>query len=83
MASQKTSVFMNGRSQAVRIPANLRLQGKQVYIRRDPHTGDIVLTEPSRKRSLKDVLDAIASDPFPEDFLAERNQGELKERESL
>jgi antitoxin VapB len=80
---QKTTVFMNGRTQAVRIPAHLRFKGKQVYIRRDPHTGDLVLTEMTKRRSLKKLLEDIARDPFPEDFLADRNQGTYKERESL
>lgn len=78
---QKTTVFMNGRSQAVRIPANLRLKGKQVYIRRDPHSGDLVLAETNRKRSLKDILDEFAREPFPSDFLEDRNQGTDKDRE--
>ena len=78
---QKTIVFMNGRSQAVRIPANLRLKGKQVYIRRDPYSGDLVLSEMDRRRHLRDVLDRIAHDPFPEDFLADRNQGVNQERD--
>ena len=38
-----TTLFMNGRSQAVRLPKELRLPGKEVSIRR---LGDGVLIEP-------------------------------------
>lgn len=38
-----TSLFMNGRSQAVRLPKELRLPGKEVSIRR---LGSGVLIEP-------------------------------------
>jgi antitoxin VapB len=80
---QKAKIFMSGNSQAVRLPKNFRFKGKEVYIRRDPYTREIVLTEINRKRSLKDVLDAITRDPFPEDFMADRNQGEFSKREPL
>ena len=35
-------LFRNGRSQAVRLPADLRFEGSEVYIRRDEVTGDAV-----------------------------------------
>lgn len=38
-----TTVFLNGRSQAVRIPKALRFEGKEVTVRR---LGDGVLLEP-------------------------------------
>jgi len=38
-----TTLFMNGRSQAVRLPKDLRLPGKEVSIRR---LGSGVLIEP-------------------------------------
>lgn len=38
-----TKIFLNGRSQAVRIPKELRFEGKEVTIRR---LGDGVLLEP-------------------------------------
>lgn len=37
-------LFMNGRSQAVRLPAEFRFEGKEVYVRKDPKTGDIILS---------------------------------------
>jgi hypothetical protein len=35
---QKARVFMNGRSQAVRIPFEYRFTSDEVYIRRDPQS---------------------------------------------
>jgi antitoxin VapB len=37
------SIFLSGRSQAVRLSANYSFQGSQVYIRRDFATGDVIL----------------------------------------
>ncbi|MFT5467286.1 MAG: antitoxin VapB [Verrucomicrobiales bacterium] len=40
-------LFMNGRSQAVRLPKEFRFEGKEVSIRKD---GDSVVLEPIEKR---------------------------------
>lgn len=37
-------LFRNGRSQAVRLPAEYRFEGSEVYVRRDPATGDVILS---------------------------------------
>ena len=37
-------LFKNGRSQAVRLPKEFRFEGKEVAIRRDPETGEVVLS---------------------------------------
>ena len=42
-------LFKNGRSQAVRLPAEFRFEGDEVLIRRDPVTGDVVLSPHKRK----------------------------------
>ena len=41
---QTAKTFMTGRSQAVRLPAEFRFDTDEVYIRRDPVTGDVVLS---------------------------------------
>jgi antitoxin VapB len=43
------SVFTNNRSQAVRLPAEYRFEGDEVLIRRDPVTGDIILSPRNKK----------------------------------
>lgn len=41
---QTAKIFMTGRSQAVRLPAEFRFDTDEVYIRRDPQTGDVLLS---------------------------------------
>ena len=72
---QKAKLFMNGRSQAVRLPAAFRFDTTEVYIRRDPRTGDIIL---SRKPPTWDgFFAALERAKVPDDFLSkeERAQG--------
>ncbi len=45
---QTAKLFKNGRSQAVRLPAEFRFEGDEVLIRRDPVTGDIILSPRSK-----------------------------------
>ena len=42
--SHIAKLFKNGRSQAVRLPAEFRFEEDEVYIRRDPVSGDVVLS---------------------------------------
>jgi antitoxin VapB len=75
-------LFKNGRSQAVRLPAAFRFDGDEVYIRRDPVSGDVILS--AKPRSLDRFLAALAGGPAPDDFLnpAERKQ-QTRERDPL
>jgi antitoxin VapB len=62
-------LFRNGRSQAVRLPANFRFEGSEVYVRRDPATGDVILSR--RPESWQDFFALADSVEIPEDFLAD------------
>ncbi len=42
--TQTAKLFMNGRSQAVRLPKEFRFEGTEVAIRRDPVTGEVLLS---------------------------------------
>ena len=44
MSEKTAKLFPNGRSQAVRLPSQYRFDGDEVYIRRDPETGDVILS---------------------------------------
>ena len=63
-------LFRNGRSQAVRLPSEYRFEGSEVYVRRDPATGDVILSR--RPDSWKDFFELMKTVEFPEDFLADR-----------
>jgi antitoxin VapB len=80
--NQIAKLFKNGRSQAVRLPAAFRFNGDKVYVRRDPTSGDVILS--ARPRSLDRFFAALAEGRAPENFLSptERNQ-ETNERDPL
>lgn len=73
----KAKLFQNGRSQAVRLPAECRFEGGEVYIRR---VGDEVILSP-RPVSWDDFFDSSAR-PTP-DFMKEREDLPVQDRESL
>ncbi len=63
-------LFRNGRSQAVRLPVDFRFPGSEVYVRRDPATGDVILSR--RPDSWRDFFDLTDDLEIPEDFLSNR-----------
>lgn len=63
-------LFRNGRSQALRLPAEYRFEGSEVYIRRDPKTGDVILS--ARPESWEEFFDLADKARVPDDFMAER-----------
>ncbi len=77
----KARVFMSGRSQHVTIPAEYRFQTDEVYVRRDPQSGDLILSQ--APADWNEIFAAIDEAGFPQDFLADREQGVLTVREEL
>ena len=71
-------IFMNGRSQAVRLPAEFRFKSDEVYIHRDEITGDVILS--SKPSDWDGLLSAIKSSPTPDDFLSsqDRNTNDIE-----
>jgi len=85
---QTAKLFKNGRSQAVRLPAEFRFEGDEVQIRRDPETGDVILSP--LNKSFADWLEEherlLANMTEEErkeldEFLADRDQEEDVERD--
>ncbi len=70
--TRTAKLFTNGRSQAVRLPAEYRFEGAEVYVRRDPETGDIILSR--RPDSWQDFFNLMKTIEVPDDFLAERDE---------
>ena len=84
MSAVISRVFMNGNSQAVRIPRELRLNVSRVEISRNK-AGDLVIHPIPQARGAA-LLDAL--DGFDEDFVElleedRREQAAVQERESL
>lgn len=73
--SQVAKLFTNGRSQAVRLPAAFRFEGKEVFIHQDPETGDVILSR--RPATWDGFFSALKEADVPADFLGaeERRQG--------
>ncbi|MBT9586962.1 AbrB/MazE/SpoVT family DNA-binding domain-containing protein [bacterium] len=72
--SQVAKLFINGRSQAVRLPAAYRFDTKQVFIRRDPETGDVMLSR--RPADWDDFFSALKDTDVPDDFLDEKERNQ-------
>ena len=75
----KAKLFMNGRSQAVRLPANYRFDCNEVYIRKDPKTGDVIISR--KPGSWDDFFKLVRTLDIPEEFMAERDNEVTKERD--
>jgi|APFre7841882630_1041343.scaffolds.fasta_scaffold209119_1 antitoxin VapB len=65
-------LFTTGHSQAVRLPKAFRLEGSEVWIRKNEVTGEIILTPKPTKKSLDAFFALLEAVPLPDDFLSER-----------
>ena len=83
-ASLPSRVFMNGNSQAVRIPAEFRLSTDQVQISRTPE-GDLIIhpCAPQRGPALLEALAGFDSDFVQQLEQVRREQQPMQEREQL
>lgn len=74
---QTAKIFRNGRSQAVRLPKECRLTGKDVYVRK---LDQLIILLPKKEpwRSLTQSLDR-----FSNDFMSERKQPHLEQRKTV
>ncbi|TAN29481.1 MAG: AbrB/MazE/SpoVT family DNA-binding domain-containing protein [Castellaniella sp.] len=73
--SKVAKLFINGRSQAVRLPAAFRFDTKEVFIRQDPDTKDVILSR--RPATWDGFFTALKAAAVPDDFLdqTDRAQG--------
>lgn len=78
--SQVAKLFTNGGSQAVRLPAAYRFDAREVFIRQDAQTGDVIL---SRKPATWDgFFTALKSASVPSNFLGEKERSQpMQERD--
>lgn len=65
-------LFKNGSSQAVRLPADFRFEGEEVYITRDEASGDVVLSTRPGARTWDDFFDLMRTIDVPPEFMDER-----------
>ncbi len=65
-------IFMNGASQAVRLPVDFRFEGSEVYISRDDATGDVVLSNRPGTKTWADFFELLHATDVPTDFMVDR-----------
>lgn len=70
-------LFKNGASQAVRLPAEFRFEGDEVYATRDEVTGDVVLSSHPGAAAWADFFELMRSIEVPADFMASRPMNTL------
>ena len=70
-------LFQNGHSQAVRLPQEFRLPGKEVYIKKQ---GNAIILIP-KDNPWDSFINSISK--FPADFMNDREQPSVQEREDL
>ena len=75
-APKTAKLFKNGRSQAVRLPKEFRFQGDEVAIRRNPSTGEVVLSSKAelQAKSWEELFAAWDALGPPEEDVLERDQ---------
>jgi antitoxin VapB len=72
-------LFTSGGSQAVRLPMEFRLPGAEVFIRRDPKTGAVVLTP--KPTSWQEFFDLADRTDIPADFMDDHADAPARERD--
>ena len=73
--TKMAKVFKNGRSQAVRLPKEYRVEGDEVYIEKIGHSIVLIQKEKSKWDVMRNALDDLQELDF------ERNQPQVQERE--
>lgn len=66
--AQTTQLFTVNGDQALNLPRGLEFDGREVFIRRDATTGDVVLSR--RPADWQGFLEAVDTLDVPEDFLS-------------
>lgn len=75
MGTQTAKIFMNGRSQAVRLPKEYRFDTDEVYITKQ---GDNIIISP-KKPNWDEFFDSKSM--FDDDFLSDREDSQPQERD--
>ena len=72
--SQVAKLLTNGRSQAVRLPAAYRFDTSEVYIRKDPESGDVILSR--KPPNWDDFFAALKEADVTADFLDDKERAQ-------
>jgi antitoxin VapB len=73
MLAKTAKLFINGGSQAVRLPAEFRFEGlREVHIRRDSITGEVILSPKRGVDTWSDFFALREQANVPPNFMAEQ-----------
>jgi antitoxin VapB len=75
--TRKVRLFKNGASQAVRLPAEFRFPGDDVYATRDEKTGDVILSSSPGVEVWDEIFARFHAADVPEDFMKDRPMNRL------
>jgi antitoxin VapB len=70
-------LFRNGASQAVRLPAEYRFEGTEVFISRDAETGDVILSTRPGARAWSEFFQHLRSMEDTPEFMSDRPMNRL------
>jgi antitoxin VapB len=70
--TRTAKLFKNGAGQAVRLPAEFRFEGDEVFVTRDDAKGDVVLSTRPGARAWGEFFELSRAIDVPADFMAER-----------
>lgn len=76
---KSAKVFMNGRSQAVRLPAWCRFDSKEVFIRKDDKTGEVILSK--KPANWEGFFNLYIPEDIPKDFMVSRENVVIQDKE--
>jgi antitoxin VapB len=77
MSQTRTAkLFKNGASQAVRLPAEFRFEGDEVFVTRDDRTGDVLLSNRPGAHTWREFFALMETIDIPDDFMRERPMNE-------
>jgi len=75
MTTKTAKLFTHGGGQAVSLPAEFRFEGDEVSIRRDPRTGNVILSARPELSWMEFMALRHQLGEVPKDFLSDRVQG--------
>ncbi len=77
MGHRTAKLFTTGRSQAVRLPMEFRFEGTEVFVRRDPKSGDVILS--SKPNSWDGLFELYDKGSVPDDYMGPADRDQLSQ----
>lgn len=72
LTTRKAKLFKNGASQAVRLPAEFRFAGEEVFATRDDVSGDVLLSMRPGAAAWAEFFALIDTIDIPREFMVDR-----------